>query len=33
MHHLVSLISRTSLWVVDDPWPTIACQHSSPSHY
>jgi hypothetical protein len=34
MHHLARSISHASLWVVDDPWPTIAYQHdSSPSHY
>jgi hypothetical protein len=33
MHHLTRLISHTFLWVKDDPWPMITCQHdSSPSH-
>ncbi len=34
LHHPTRSISHTSLWVVDDPRPIIACQHdSSPSHY
>ncbi len=34
MNHLARSISHTSLWVVDNPWPTIACQRDSlPSHY